>query len=92
QINIGAENYIKYSGNLNNLAGPQITIREKSDSLIEYISKEIAIATVRESTRILHQGTQSLLTDFSADIKLQDVTSEYLHKLEIYMRDECELS
>ena len=27
QINIGGENYIKYSGNLNNLAGPQITIR-----------------------------------------------------------------
>ena len=92
QINIGGENYIKYSGNLNNLAGPQITIREKSDSLIEFISKEIAIATVRESTRILHQGTQSLLTDFSADIKLQDVTSEYLQKLEIYMREECELS
>lgn len=40
QINIGGENYIKYSGNLNNLAGPQITIREKSDSLIEFISKE----------------------------------------------------
>ncbi len=92
QINIGGENYIKCSGNLNNLTGPQITIRGKSDSLVEFMNKEIAIATVKESTKSLHRDTLSLLTDFSADIKLHEVTSEYLQKLEIYMREECQLS
>ena len=89
QINIGGENYIKHSGNLNNLVGSQVTIREKSDRLIEFMSKEIAIATVKESTRSLHRDTLSLLTDFSADIKLQEISSEYLQRLEIYMREEC---
>ena len=42
QINIGGENYIKCSGNLNNLTGPQITIKGKSDSLVEFMNKEIA--------------------------------------------------
>lgn len=92
QINIGGENYIKCSGNLNNLTGPQITIKGKSDSLVEFMNKEIAIATVKESTKSLHRDTLSLLTDFSADIKLHEVTSEYLQKLEIYMREECQLS
>lgn len=92
QINIGGENYIKCSGNLNNLTGPQITIRGKSDSLVEFMNKEIAIATVKESTKSLHRDTLSLLTDFSADIKLHEVTSEFLQKLEIYMREECQLS
>ena len=54
QINIGGKNYIRYSGNLNNLVGSQIPIKEKSGSLIEFMSKEIAIATVKESTRNLH--------------------------------------
>lgn len=92
QINIGGENYIKHSGNLNNLVGSHITIREKGDRLIEFMSKEIAIATVKESTRNLHRDTLSLLTDFSADIKLQEISSEYLQRLEIYMREECRLS
>lgn len=65
QINIGGENYIRCSGNLNNLVGSQIPIREKHDSLVEFMSKEIAIATVRESTRCLHRDTLSLLADFS---------------------------
>lgn len=92
QINIGGENYIRCSGNLNNLVGSQIPIREKHDSLVEFMSKEIAIATVRESTRCLHRDTLSLLADFSANIKLQEITSEYLQRLEIYMRVECQLS
>lgn len=92
QINIGGKNYIRYSGNLNNLVGSQIPIREKSGSLIEFMSKEIAIATVKESTRNLHRDTLALLTNFSANIKLQEITSEYLQRLEIYMREECQLS
>lgn len=92
QINIGGENYIKCSGNLNNLTGSQIKIRGKSDSLVEFMSKEIAIATVKDSTKSLHRDTLSLLTDFSTDIKLHEVTSEYLQKLDIYMREECQLS
>lgn len=77
---------------MNNLVGSQIPIREKSDSLIEFMSKEIAIATVKESTRSLHRDSLSLLRDFSANIKLQEITSEYLQRLEIYMREECLLS
>lgn len=92
QINIGGKNYIRYSGNLNNLVGSQIPIKEKSGSLIEFMSKEIAIATVKESTRNLHRDTLALLTNFSANIKLQEITSEYLQRLEIYMREECQLS
>lgn len=56
------------------------------------MSKEIAIATVKESTRSLHRDSLSLLRDFSANIKLQEITSEYLQRLEIYMREECLLS
>lgn len=92
QLNIRGKSYIKSYGNLNNLTAPATIIGERGDNLIEFMEREIELATVRESTKKLHRDTLNLLESFSPAVKLQDLDSEYLQKLELHMRRKRALS
>lgn len=92
QLNISGRNYIKSCGNLNNLTAPATVIGERGNNLLKFMEREIELATVRESTKKLHRDTLNLLEDFSPAINLQELNSEYLQKLELYMRERKMLS
>lgn len=86
QVNIGGKNYIKSSGNLNILSAPATIIKtEKEHNLIEFIIKEIEMASISESTKKLHRETAKILCEYNANIKLEEVTTAYLLGLDTYL-------
>ena len=92
QMQINGINHIMSYGNLNNLAAPARTIGKKGNSLVKFMEKEIQIAAVRESTKKLHLDTLNQIKGFSPNASLQEMSSDFLLKFEIYMREECRLS
>lgn len=92
QIQIDGVNHIMSYGNLNNFAVPARTIGKKGNSLVKFMEKEIQIAAVRESTKKLHLDTLNQIKGFSPNASLQEMSSDFLLKFEIYMREECRLS
>lgn len=92
QVYFDGRSYISSSGNLNNLTGTAIKVGRKENNLIEFMSKEIELATVRQSTKKLHLDTLHLLKEFSPDINLQELNSEYLQRLELFMQQKGSLS
>lgn len=92
QLNLHGQNYIMSCGNLNNLSAPAKVLGERSGNFIEFMQREIELATVRESTKTLHRDTLNLLKGYSPDVTFENITSEYLQRLELYMRDEGKLS
>lgn len=92
QLNIGGKNYIRSSGNLNNLILPATIVSDRGNKLIDFMSKEIELSTVKESTKTLHYDSLNLIKEYSPDICLQQITSDYLQKFELYMKQERGLS
>ena len=87
QMQINGINHIMSYGNLNNLAAPARTIGKKGNSLVKFMEKEIQIAAVRESTKKLHLDTLNQIKGFSPNASLQEMSSDFLLKFEIYMRE-----
>lgn len=92
QLNVGGHNYIKSCGNLNNLTAPSIIVSQRVNNLVEFMNREITLSTVRESTKTLHYDTMNLIKEYSPEISLQELTSDYLQELELYMREKRYLS
>lgn len=92
QVHIGGRNYIKSSGNLNNLTAPATAVGVRGNKLVEFMHREIELAVVKQSTKVLHYDTLNILKDFSPEIILEEVTSDFLQSLEIFMRQERNLS
>ncbi|WP_054960919.1 tyrosine-type recombinase/integrase [Bacteroides thetaiotaomicron] len=64
----------------------------KGTNFIEFMKREIAIANVSESTKVLHMDTHRQLMGYSSCIDIRSVNSDFLLNLEGYMRIERELS
>lgn len=92
QLSVQGRNYIKSYGNLNNLTLPATIIGEAGNKLIDFMNKEIELSTVRKSTKKLHYDSLNLIKEFSPDICIQQLTSDYLQRLESYMKKERGLS
>ncbi len=93
QINIEGKSYIKCCGDLNNLTMQGMLCENtEGTNFIEFMKREIAIANVSESTKILHMDTHRQLMGFSSCIDIRSVNSDFLLNLEGYMRIERELS
>ncbi|MDU8958161.1 MAG: hypothetical protein E7G31_18200, partial [Bacteroides sp.] len=83
QINIEGKSYIKYCGDLNNLT-MQGRLCENTEGMnfIEFMKREIAIANVSESTKILHMDTYRQLRGYRSCIDIRSVNSDFLLNLE----------
>lgn len=92
QMQINGINHIMSYGNLNNLAAPARTIGKKGNSLVGFMEKEIQIAAIRDSTKKLHIDTLNQIKAFSPDVSLQEMSSDFLLRFEIYMREECRMA
>ena len=93
QINIEGKSYIKCCGDLNNLTMQGMLCENtKGTNFIEFMKREIAIANVSESTKVLHMDTHRQLMGYSSCIDIRSVNSDFLLNLEGYMRIERELS
>lgn len=91
QLNISGKNYIKYSGNLNNLNASQAThLSSESNShmsFLEFLKKEIDTSNLASSTKTLHKNTLKLLQEYCPSIRICDLTTTFLYDLESYMKE-----
>lgn len=90
QLNFQGQNYIKSSGNLNNLNAAAVVLEEENENtlLIEFMNTEIEQSVNADSTKKLHRDTLKLIKVYSPSIPIQEVTSTYLQQIEVYMRKE----
>lgn len=93
QINIEGKSYIKCCGDLNNLT-MQGVIHENSEgaNFVEFLREEIMMASVSESTRILHLDTYKQLMAYRSSINIRNVNADFLLNLESHMRQKRHLS
>lgn len=86
QISINGKGYIKSAGNLNNLTiqGSVISNSEKTE-FIEFMQKEIDVASVSISTKILHLDTLNLLKSYKNAVDIRQINTDFLLALENYM-------
>lgn len=90
QLNIFGKSYIKHRGNLNNLNGISATNLNNDDSsscFIDFMEKEINIASLAESTRMLHANTLKLLAKYVPTLRICDLTTSFLYNLEAHMKE-----
>lgn len=91
QLNISGKNYIKHSGNLNNLNSTQPTQlndnRNSQMGFIEFMEKEVNVASLADSTKVLHKNTFKLLREYSPSLKICELTTTYLYELEAYLKE-----
>ncbi len=92
QLNVQGQNYIKSYGNLNNLSAPGTIITAKRIRLTDFMEKEIALSNVKESTKKLHYDSLKLIKRYSSEIYVEELSSEYLQRLELYMKESRGLS
>lgn len=92
QLNVQGQNYIKSYGNLNNLSTPGTIITAKRIRLTDFMEKEIALSNVKESTKKLHYDSLKLIKRYSSEIYVEELSSEYLQRLELYMKESRGLS
>lgn len=92
QCNISGQTYLYSYGDLNTLGTPKQIFRKKEILLTEFIGREIELSTIRESTKVIHLYTQRLIQEFSPEIKLQEITGEYLLRWEKFLSNEKKLS
>lgn len=92
QLNVQGQNYIKSYGNLNNLSAPGTIITAKRIRLTDFMEKEIALSNVKESTKKLHYDSLKLIKRYSSEIYIEELNSEYLQRLELYMKESRGLS
>lgn len=85
QIQIKGKSLIRSYGNLNNLVN-STGKNEEGRGLIHFMEQEITQANIRESTRKLHYDTLNQIKDFTEDISLQSITSDFIEKFDTYLR------
>lgn len=93
QVNILGKSYIMSCGNLNNLSMPTLVNATSAGiNFIDFMEKEIKLASVSESTRALHSDTCRQLKAFKCHQDIRKINSDFLLSLETYMRVEKKLS
>lgn len=93
QISIEGKSYIKCYGDLNNLTMQGVICSNTEGvNYIEFMEREISMANVSESTKILHMDTHKQLMAYRSSIDIRIVNSDFLLSFENYMRIERKLS
>lgn len=86
QLNINGRSYIKSAGDLNNLTIPGIVIsNSEKTEFIEFMQKEIDVASVSMSTKILHLDTLKLLKSYKNSVDIRQINTDFILALENYM-------
>lgn len=92
QVRHQRRHYIRGFGMLDNIISNETGANSTRHNLPDFLQTEIELATVRDSTKIIHNDTLKLIRLYSPEATVEQVDLDYIQRLEGYMNNELGLS